>query len=292
MFAKKIPTLFISRNFVEPGVVTLSHAPRFEGSEALPYTEETLPSVLSRIVFIQGKKVRVVLSEDLVYVTVVYVPAGTKLTREQVRIKAEETIPENLSLADWDFRTMYYVEVSETEKNMAVQVAVMERKFAMAFEKALSTQSFILESVMPESCVLAAFEAHEKGLSVIVEQDRENSLLVACEGGLVLMTQVKSGELAASDIARFLSFLSERDSRNVERLFFSHGASADSFEVVKQAGIVYEERSYNPLLGVAYEKVSGRDATVLNLNIFPGREKKSWWQKIFRKDADGPDINS
>lgn len=285
MFSKKIPTLFISRNFVEPGLVTLASTPLFDGSEALPYTRETLGAVLARIPFLKGKSVRMVLSEELVYVTALSFPRGTKLTREAVRIKAEETIPEDLRATDWDFRTMHYVKHGETEEQTLVQVAVIERGFTAELEAALHTQAFTVESILPESYVLAAFEAHEAGVTVIVEQDRENILLTACEAGLVFATEIKKGEITGEEVSQFLSFASDRSTKKVERVLFSHLETTVCLEAVKASGFSCEERSYNPLFGATLEKASGKDATVLNLNVFPGHDTLPWWRKFFKKNA-------
>lgn len=285
MFSKKIPTLFISRNFVEPGLVTLSRTPVFEGSEALSYTQETLHAVLAQIPLLKGGSVRIVLSEELVYVAALSFPLGTKLTRELVRVRAEETIPEDLRTTDWDFRTMHFVKHDETAEQLLVQVAVIERGFTTQLETALQSQAFTVESILPESYVLASFEAHEAGVTVIVEQDRENILLVACEVGLVFATEIKKGELIPEDISRFLSFVSERTTKNVSRVFFSHMESPICVEAVTNLGLPCEERSYNPLFGAALEKTSGKDAAVLNLNIFPGQERLSWWNRFFKKTS-------
>lgn len=285
MFSKKIPTLFISRNFIEPGLVTLSRTPVFEGSEALSYTQETLHAVLAQIPFLKGKRVRIVLSEELVYVAALSFPLGTKLTRETVRVRAEETIPEDLRTTDWDFRTMHFVLRDETTEHLSVQVAVIERGFTTQLEVALQSQVFTVESILPESYVLASFEAHEAGVTVIVEQDRENRLLLACEAGLVFATEIKKGECTPGEVLQFLSFVSARTTKKVERVFLSHIENQECLEAVKNLGLPCEERSYNPLFGAALEKTSGKDAAVLNLNIFPGQERRSWWKKLFRKNT-------
>lgn len=285
MFSKKIPTLFISRSFVEPGMVTLSRTPVFEGGEALAYTQETLHAVLAQIPFFKGRSVRIALSEELVYVAALSFPLGTKLTREMVRIRAEETIPEDLRTTDWDFRTMHFVKHDETAEQLLVQVAVIERGFTAQLEAALQSQAFTVESILPESYVLAALEAHEVGVTVIVEQDRESVLFVACEAGLVFATEIQQGALVPEDISRFLSFISGRTTKKVERVFLSHIENKECPETVIESGLSCEERSYNPLFGAALEKTSGKDAAVLNLNIFPGQETRAWWKKLFKKTS-------
>lgn len=191
MFSKKHPALFISSGFIEPGNVTVSRELLFEGSEALPYDREMFHQTLSQVLASPHKKARIVLSEELVYVTTLLFPAGTKLTRELVRSRAEETIPEDLRATAWDFRTMHYKETIGEAGGILVQVAVVEGGFSGILSKTLVEQDFSVEAILPESSVLASLVADKEGVTVIVEQDRERTLFIACESNLVLSTQTK-----------------------------------------------------------------------------------------------------
>lgn len=285
MFSRKHPVLFISKGFIEPGQVTVARELRFEGGEAVPYTLPTLHQALQQIPGLARQSVRLVLSEELVYVAALSFSKKTKLTREVVRVRAEETIPEDLRTTEWDFRTMRYVKHSETAESVSVQVAVIEHSFARALETALQTSAFSVASILPESYVLASFEKNAAGVTVIVEQDREGVLLVAALGGFVLLTSVKPELLSDKAVVeRFLSFVEEKGEK-VVRVIGSHLADATVLQSLQEKGYVCLEQSYNPLLGAFAEKVSGKDENVLNLNVFSKRSEHSWWWRLFHKKS-------
>lgn len=292
MFSQRHPVLFISKGFIEPGQVTVAQELRFEGGAAVPYTLSTLREALEQIPGIAHRPVRLVLSEELVYVAALSFPQKTKLTREVVRVRAEETIPEDLRTTEWDFRTMRYMKHSETAESVSVQVAVIEHSFAQALEAVLQESTFSVASILPESYVLASFEKDAEGVTVIVEQDREGVLLIAALGGFVLLTSVKPGLLSDEAVVeRFLSFVEEKGEK-VARVIGSHLEDAALLASLQGKGYTCLEQSYNPLLGVFSEKISGRDENVLNLNVFSERSAHSWWQRFFRKKAAKKEVEA
>lgn len=286
MFSKKHPALFISSGFIEPGNVTVSRELLFEGGEVLPYDRETFRQTLSQALVSTDKEARLVLSEELVYVTTLLFPAGTKLTRELVRSRAEETIPEDLRATAWDFRTMRYRETIGEEGRILVQVAVVEGGFSDVLSKALAEQDFSVEAILPESSVLASLVATKEGVTVIVEQDRERILFIACESNLVLSTQTKQGALEYPSLKAFLLFVSSVLEKKIESIVLSHVSDAELKDRLEKDGYTYEEQSLNPLLGAFFLKVSGKDELVLNLNTFSRVSQKSWWQRFFRKEGN------
>jgi hypothetical protein len=280
MFSKKHPALFISSGFIEPGTVTLSRELLFEGNEALPYNRETFPGIFKRALAVSDKGARIVLSEELVYVTTLLFPADTKLTRELVRSRAEETVPEDLRTTAWDFRTMRYRELTGTEGETLVQVAVIEGSFSDMLSTVFSEQDFSVEAIFPESSVLASLVAMKSGVTVIMEQDRERTLFIACESDLVLSTQTKEGVSTYPSLKAFLMFVSGVLEKKIETIVLSHVDDVQLKEALEKDGYAYEEQSLNPLLGAFFLKVSGRDESVLNLNAFSQIPERSWWRRF------------
>lgn len=284
MFSKKYPILFISKNFIEPGEITLSREPSFAGGEAVSYAPETLKAALEHLSILKGKTIRIVLAEELVYVTALPFPRGTSLTREIVRTRAEEVIPEDLRMTKWDFRTMRYVKQREIGEEVLVQVAVIEHAFASVLEDVLQSKAFKVANILPESYALASFSASEEGITVIVEQDRENVLMLACEYGLVLSTEVRKEAPTLDDVLAFLKFVEQHASKKVARVVFSHGNGQLMRESLEQAGYGVLEQEYNPLLTAVFEKVSGHDENILNLAV-SDPSSFSWWRNMFGKKA-------
>ncbi len=284
MFFRKHPVLFISQGYIESGYITASRPGGFEGGEAYAYTRETIGETFQSLAPFFRYPVRIVLSEELVYVASFVMAPGTELTREQVLLKAEELIPENLDTTNWDFRTMHFSQ-SQNTGDRVVQVAVIERSFAQCLEQALEETGFVVESILPESYALATLETNRAGCTVIVEQNRENTLLVAVENGVVLVTMVHPGILTeCSALEQFVSFVHERTSKQVNRVVLSHVVDGNArAEEVQRLGYECTIMDYNPLLGLVSESVSGKDSTVLNLANFLHGPTDSWWKRFRHK---------
>ncbi len=281
-FSKKIYTLFISRRFIDPGIVTLRREPSFEGQEAIEYDQETFADAIRQVSErFPFKKIRIVLGEDLVYVTDLSFPVGTTITRDLVRQRAEESVPESLRETDWDFKTMRYAKKRETETETVVQVAVVEGVFSRNFHQALERYPLRIESVLPESYVYAILESPCECVAVIVEQGRESVVLCAVEDGLVLATDVRK-ECSVRDLSDFIVFIADKKEKKIDRIVLSH-LDEEHIAALKTFA---EERGYeclvkehNPLIGVALqEKVFGKDEEILNINVFSSVKKRGLWR--------------
>lgn len=284
MFSKKYPVLFVSRHFVESGTLTHSRESFFEAGESLSYQDQSLISVLEGMKILQGKTYSLVLSEELVYVTALSFPRNTPLTRALIQERAQELIPEHLNETQWDFRTMQYVTAESTADTLWVQVAVVEKSFAADLEEVISSRAFSLTLILPESYALASLMVKEEGMTVIVECDRENTLFVACNHGLVLATEVKQGEFSLEALRTFLHFIEERTSQKSEHIIFSHIQDETSSEALKQEGYSVLTSDYNPLFSLLLERGSGADDQVLNLNVSRTPTSQSWFGR-WRKKA-------
>lgn len=286
MFSKKFPVFFISKHFIDPGYVTVGRQVSFDGFEALTYTEDTLPDVLRQVQSLFKKNIRVVLSEELVYVTELSFPAGTSITRDIVRRAVESTTPEDAQSTAWDFRTLHYAKKQETETEILVQAAVVEGKFFHMLAQALEAVPLPIESIVPESYALAQLAAGYEGASLLVVRDRESTLLSAVENGFVIVARVDRDEVDLLDIEKFLSFVAAHKSRKVARIIFSHFTDEEmiSFQKLTADGYELVQEEYNPLVGAAIEThIAGKDEAVLNLNAFLLDRKTSLWGRLFRK---------
>lgn len=282
MFSKKRFVIFISKQFIEPGFVTLGRNPSFEGGEAFQYTKETLADGLKKIQTISKEKMRIVLSEELVYVTELSFPHGTVITRELVQEKAEEVIPEDLKQTEWDFQTLHYKEKTKDADVILVQVAVIEKSFSESFRQALVVTPLSIEAIYPESYVLANLEREESEVVIIIEQDRELTVLCAVLDGFVVATRVKKDAITTEDVKVFINFLSVYKGKSPKKIFLSHCGEENLLEDLSLEGYEVIAKDYNPLVGAALlEKISGKDEEILNIDIFSLIEKKTRW-RIFK----------
>lgn len=281
MFSKKRFVIFISKQFIDPGFVTLGETPLFEGGEAFSYTKETLAESLKKIKEISKGKIRIVLGEELVYVAELSFPNKTIITRELVQKKTEEIIPEDLKQTEWDFQALQYKEKSKDTREIVVQVAVIEKSFSDSFRQALITNPLPIESIYPESYVLANLESGATGVSVIIEQDRGLSVLCAVEDGFSIASRVQKEAVMIEDVKVFIDFLLSYKGKKIERIIFSHFSEEvmTPFLNLADEGYTVLAKDYNPLVGAALqEKISGKDEDILNIDIFSLAEKKVWWK--------------
>lgn len=282
LFTKKRYVVFVDKQYINSGLVVLKSEPLFYGNEGLPYTTETLSVVLAQVRSLsKGKKIRVVLGEELVYVTELSFPAGTIITRELVQSEAEASIPENVRETEWDFQTLRYAAKEKDEEAVSVQVAVVEHTFSQSLRRALEVVPLSIECILPESCVLAHLERATKGLFVIAKAHRETLILTAVENGSVAATFVKRGSDAQKSLEDFIRFIALRKGKKVDRIIFSHffDAADGLVEVFTTQGYVCEKKDYNLLIGAMFEEnLSGEDEDVLNIGVVMSTRKN-----FFRK---------
>ena len=284
MFTKKQYTIRIDRHSVVTGIVTLSDAPVFTFGGVLEYTSETLGRVLKEIKSLGYTRVRVVLSDELVYVVGLVFPSSTDVTRESVGKAVAEIIPEDLQSTDWDFRTLCFTKKDTNKGEIYVQGAVFEHSFIQIFQEAVRQSRISISSILPESYVLAQCESNREGVSLIVQQYQKECVLVGAEAGFVIATRVKAGEATEKDLRDFIDFMHTHKSKMVTNIVCSQ-CSPSMVQLISQlvpAGRGLLVNPYNPLVRIALEeKVSGDDAEVLNLNMFSKSKYQSFWSKFF-----------
>ncbi len=280
MFSHKCFVVFISKQSIDTGFVSLGKEITFEGREAFAYTEETLKSVFQKIQQITRKKIRIVLSEELVYTTFLPFPRHIEITRELIREKMEEFVPENLKQTQWDFQTLQYKK-SDVDENIFIQGVVVERTFATLLQKALSESLLPVESIIPESYALARLEENRKGVFMIIERDREAIVFAVIENGYLIASHTKKDKIDPQDIATFIDFLASYKEKKVEKIIFSHFEEEEMalFTQHFQEKYSIEKKDYNPLVGAGLQKnVSGKDEETLNIFFSFPSSKKAWWK--------------
>lgn len=286
MFSRSRYVLVLRKHTIETGRATRARVPEFSPGETYEYAPESLAEVFRQIAAKVHDNICVSIGEELVYVTELTFPAGTNITRSLVQSKTEENIPEDLRTTEWDFSTLRFSESRKSEQSLCVQVAVMEGAFFRNLKQSLGIQPLTFECVLPESYVLANFEAALEGVSVIVRRNQEVSVLVAAEQGLVLTTLVVEGTVTSERLTAFLGLVTERKAKRVARVIFS---GLDETAVGELIGGVAEDcesliRDYNLLLGtVLFAPRRGRDESILNLNLFQSAAQIPWWRRLLKR---------
>mgnify|MGYP000552962705 CR=1 FL=1 len=280
-FSQKYPVLYLSKQSIDPGQVTVGKEVLYQGSDACTYTEETLVHALKEVQRLFQKDMRVILSEELVYVTELSFPSGTHLTRDLVQQTLKGTIPEDVSSTEWDFQTLHFAQKQEAMSEIRVQVAVVEGRFFRQFTKALETVALPIVSIVPESYVLAQMVQAYEGGTLLVARNRETTLLAAVENGFVIATRSVKKSVSPEDISAFLLFVASHKERTIARIIFSHFSSEEMapFQALVADGYELLSEDLNPLVGAVLQvPLRGTDETILNLQTFLSKRKRAWWQ--------------
>lgn len=289
MFSHEYLVVFISKQSIDARCVTMGRDISADALFASAYTGETLADILRKIADLsKGRRIRVVLSDDLVYVTGFSVPPEIKVTRELMREKAEESVPEHLQKTDWDFLALQYGKKQKKDAETLVQVAVVQKSFSESFHQALNTSLLHIESILPMSFVFANAERSANGVSVIIEQHEGLTTLCGVEEGLVIATHIEHGVATLQGLKEFLHFLSAYKGRKVEGIMLSHCPDLwrEFFEQLSLEGYTVEVKDYDVfILAALQEKISGRDEDVLNIDMFSSSESRPWWKRLIGRSS-------
>lgn len=278
MFTWKYGILFFSKNTIEWRVidrsgVSLSH-------RSFDYTAETLSEVLVTVGALWQGNIRVILGEELVYVTELSIPGGKTLTRVVVLEEALQSIPEDLKQTGWDFERAHTIRRRGAEEFFRVQVVVVEKTFSEQLRVALRESGLVVESMISESYALSLMEADASRVTVIMRQRLGKVLFCAVEGQLVLSTRLEAGVATVERTRAFLAFLASHKGKKATHIFLCSDVPE---EVVAEHAIFstegFEVLSRDPSVFVAASRqrhIFGADETVLNIDVSDGGEKNAW----------------
>lgn len=283
MFSQEQLILFISKQQIDPAWVTIGREISIRHEDTISYTKETLSEAFQKIGAFSKGNIRVVLSDELVYVAGFSVSSETKVTRELMREKAEESVPENLQKTDWDFQTLHSAEKRKKGSETLVQVVVVQKSFSESFHQALDTNLLHIESILPMSFVFANAEGLANGVSVIIEQYEGTTTLCGVEEGFVIATHIEHGVVTLEKAKEFLHFLSTYKGKKAEKIILSHCPDLwrDFFEQLSLEGYAVEAKDFDVFtLAALQEKISGRDEDVLNIDMFSSPESRPLWKRL------------
>lgn len=247
MFESKRIIVSIGKNKITACSVALGKTPRIQEIGSYDWTNETLAQVLLAIKKIAKQKIRILLSEDFAYVVSVKVEAEKKEEeRKIVLAKAQELIPEDLRKTLWDFKEILFVAKPEEDgQAKIVQVVAVVEAFYENLKKAVQQADIKVEAIEPVSFALARL-VETKAEPQLIVRGGQTSYLVACQRGLVLLTESVAGRPTDDQIKEFSQFFQ------------------DTFRLELKNRV----ENLDPRLGLAQKKdIKGQDESVLNLTI-------------------------
>ncbi len=269
-FVQKYCVFFISKQCIDLGFVTVGRRISYESGGAFDYDEANFSEALKKAAKVAGGYARIVLSEELLYVTEIVLPARDLLSRESVLRTAEQSIPENFQETEWDFQILRPLEKPGENKQVHVQVVAVERRFADVFRRALGEVPLVIDQILPESYILAHMEAAESGVTVIVKEGKGTILLCAALNGSVLATWVEDGSITPERMRAFLDYLDSHKKKKPQRIILSAAleSSVESLRDFAHDGNGLFLKPYNLFVSAAaHGNRLGRDEEIFNIEM-------------------------
>lgn len=237
-------------------VVKLGTPPSIEKCEEFAWTGETIATVLQTIKKKFGTSVRILFSDEFVYVTTVKTDTPQSATRQSIQRQAQEQIPEDMNKTSWDYRV--YPEF--------IQVAVLNTVIYNQITEAVKKADIDIEAIESCSSSLARLVALEKEPLLLVYQE-DLPLLITVQNGVALTATVIHEPLTGAHVEQAVRFSQDQFSITIKKIIKTE-TIGDIFTSDFFKDISIESKQFAPALGMAMKTdVKTPDADSLNLEI-------------------------
>ena len=278
MFANKKSILFITKSKITVSDVTIGNNPTEKIIGEFNWTPYNLDNVLLAIKKITGNTIRILLSEDFVYVVHINLPS-TALTKNIVRQKAQELIPEDLNETLWDFKQILRPTQSTINSKNVIQVVAVVKSIFTEVSKSIIKIGFQVEAIEPLSYALARFTKQQENAFLFVYIDTQ-ILLALAQKEIVLATE-RINALAPTSINQFIAFVKETFLVEPKNIVFCGNTKNIDLKQYNNSNFKAEVQNISPLISLAYkEDLKGKDEDVLNLELL----------KVFQKNTKIQDL--
>lgn len=267
MFANKKSILFITKSKITVSEVTIDSNPTEKIIGKFDWTPYNLDNVLLSLKKITGNTIRILLSEDFVYVVHINLPPNTNITKNLVRQKAQEFIPEDLSKTVWDFKEILKGPQPVINSKITIQVVAVVKPLFEQISKSVINTDFQVEAIEPLSYALARFtRQQEKPFLFAYIVDTEILLTLALKE-TVFLTQ-RLSVLTLNFINQFLAFAKEKFLVEPKNLVFCGNTKNIDLKQYDNLSLKAEIQNISPVISLAYkEDLKGKDEDVLNLGL-------------------------
>lgn len=244
--------------------ITLGSNPKERILTTISWNEKQLPLILKKIKTSIGKNVRILLSEDLTYITALTLPAESELTRDFILQKAQEIIPDDIKTTTWDYKII--PQDSTKKKEIIILVAALVKSYQQSLYPSLEQSGLAIEGIEPISYALARFSQYVS-VPLVIYHQTDSALLVLANKGELLHTHTYTLAPLQENIHHFLEECSRKYPITVQKIIVSSKTSIQAPSTIQ--GIKTEIQLLNPSISLAYKKDLNRGKnTNLNLQIF------------------------
>lgn len=264
MFSSHKTVLYIKKDTITIARVSTGKKPKVTKKKTFSYTDQTFSATLKGIAKAYGKNVRIVLDEDLVYVTTIVISDQVTNERAFVYSQAQEQIPDDLDKTSWDYKIAVTIPATQQHPGYKfAQFSAIESGFFTKLFKAADVAGLNVESIEASSIALSRITKKVKGTHIIVSSNG-NTLLIAAEGGLVYSTELLFGVLTAEHISQLTSYIQEKFRTTPVKIYTLGDKPMPDVE-----NIEIQQLPYDPIIGTAMKKdTNGASQNALNLELF------------------------
>lgn len=248
---------------------------KIEREKEAAWTKETLSATLIGIKKkIRGTPAVVMVDDDLAFTFGITVPTDVQEEKNFVRIKASQTVPEEIDDTGWDFKDVLE---SVDKKNKIVQFASVDNQFCALLAKAILDSGIEIESAEPMICSLARLLRKKPEPTLVIYRAKKILVFLAYQG-LVFSVESFDIEPTQEQITKFLEFVKEEFGFAPKTAFFSGKFGSLGSVTSGLLGLKVEIGELDPFLGMAMKNDSaGKGEATLNIKFTigkPSKEKK------------------
>jgi hypothetical protein len=263
----KANILYISENKFQAFYVSGAKKPKPELKKTIDWTIETFESDLAQIKKFCDSEIRILIDDELCLVVGISVSQKFSGDRENVRKKAEEVIPEDLSKTIWDFKELLLTKNKQTgEEMVSLQIVALPEDFSKNLINAINKASLNVEAIEPLSTALAR-ELEDENTPSWCIYTKENPTLFFVDRGLVHFSRSFSREVTSKDIVQLNAFVEDRFGVKPAKIIVAGVGAENYLASLSLDEIKTEKYSIDPFISLSKkEDVYGTDKFILNLS--------------------------
>ena len=197
----------ITKTKIKVCVVKLGESSVIEKQEVYDWNAESLATILQTIKKNFGPSIRILFSDEFVYLTTVKIANPTAATREAIKSVAQELIPEDMNQTSWDYRV--YPDY--------VQIVVLNKSIYSQITDAVKKAEIHIEAMEPYTTSLARLTTTEPDPFILLFYD-ENYFVVVMNKGVALTTEVIYTALTADHVERLVHFSEEHFGLSIKKI--------------------------------------------------------------------------
>lgn len=267
MFEKKKIILFITKSKITVFRVVINNKPNQKIIGQFDFTLPLLDQILLKIKRIGNNNIRILLSEEFVYVTSLSFFSDSILNKTIVEQKAQEVIPEDLKQTIWDFKQITNLPFSSSHSQTNIQVIAAVKTLFEPLNNSIIKTGLRVEAIEPLSYALARFTKNQEK-PFLFAYVSDYLFLTFAQKEIVFATE-RLNHIDATSINQFIAFVKENFSIEIKNIVFCGNIKNIDAKQFINTGLEAEVQNISPVISLAYKQdIKGRDKDVLNLYSF------------------------